>query len=73
MKKFEGSCEELRGHIYDCSDMRQVDLYVKTTEKLIEYAGKCFKDHPSDMQLLLLNLERPAIATPNEPAAEVVL
>ena len=73
IKKFEGRCDDLRGHIYDCADMRQVDLYVKTTEKIIEYAGKCFKDYPSDMKLLLLNLERPTIVPPAEPPIGTVL
>ena len=32
--KFEGKCEELKGHIYDCSDSRQADIYIKTTREL---------------------------------------
>jgi hypothetical protein len=29
--KFEGRCAEVKGEIYDCSDVRQVDGYTKTT------------------------------------------
>jgi hypothetical protein len=27
--KFEGKNEDLRGHVYDCSDARQSDIFVK--------------------------------------------
>ena len=29
--KFEGKCVDLKGHIYDCSDVRQSDQFTKTT------------------------------------------
>ncbi len=37
--KLESKCEELKGHIYDCSDARQSDIFVKTTKELAEYVG----------------------------------
>eukprot|EP00978_Attheya_sp_CCMP212_P029308 scaffold103639_cov67-Attheya_sp.AAC.7 len=40
--KFEGKCEYLSGHIYDCSDSRQSDVYVKTTNEIAEYVGTNF-------------------------------
>jgi hypothetical protein len=41
--KFEGKCEDLKGHIYDCSDARQSDIFVKTTKEIAEYVGRTFK------------------------------
>ena len=38
--KFEGKCEHLKGHIYDCSDARQSNLFVKTTKEIAEYVGR---------------------------------
>eukprot|EP00978_Attheya_sp_CCMP212_P014069 scaffold35698_cov63-Attheya_sp.AAC.12 len=26
--KFEGKCKELKGHIYDCTDLRQSDINI---------------------------------------------
>ena len=37
--KFEGKCEDLKGSIYDCSDAKQADIFVKTTKDLAAYAG----------------------------------
>jgi hypothetical protein len=34
--KFEGRCAELKGEIYDCSDVRQVDGYTKMTKEIAE-------------------------------------
>jgi hypothetical protein len=33
--KFESKCEDLEGHIYDCSDARQSDMFMKT-KKILE-------------------------------------
>ena len=41
--KFEGKCEDLKGHIYDCSDSRQSDMSVKTTKEIAEYVGRTFR------------------------------
>jgi hypothetical protein len=41
--EFEGKCKELKGHIYDCSDARQLDTFVKTTKELAQYVGRTFK------------------------------
>jgi hypothetical protein len=31
--RFQRKCDELKGHIYDCSDSRQSDVYTKTTSE----------------------------------------
>jgi hypothetical protein len=41
--KFEGKCNDLKGHIYDCTNIRQADQYTKTTKKISEYIGCTFK------------------------------
>jgi hypothetical protein len=38
--RFEGRCDKLKGHIYDCSDNRQTDGYTKTMSEIAEYIGK---------------------------------
>jgi hypothetical protein len=38
--KFEGKCEELKGHIYDCTVSNQANLYTKTNNEIAEYAGQ---------------------------------
>jgi hypothetical protein len=37
--KFLGKCEDLTGHIYDCADARQSDIFVKTTKAIAKYVG----------------------------------
>ena len=54
--KFEGKCEDLKGHIYDCSDAKQSDLFTKTTKELAEYVGRTYK-HGGDIRLAVENLE----------------
>ena len=39
-QKFEGRCEELKGHIHDCSDPRQSDMFGKTTKEIAEHVGR---------------------------------
>jgi hypothetical protein len=38
--KFEGKCPDLKGHIYDASDMRQSDQFIKTTAKSESLSGE---------------------------------
>ena len=54
--KFEGKCDELKGFIYDCSDSRQADMYVKTTKEIAEYVGCTYK-FGSDARLAIENLQ----------------
>ena len=51
--KFEGDCDDLKGFIYDWSDLQQTDMFMKTNKKVAEYVGKKYKDYPGDMQALL--------------------
>jgi hypothetical protein len=37
--KFKGKCTDLKGHIYDCTDVRQSEQYTKTTKEIAENVG----------------------------------
>ena len=41
--RFEGRCNDLKGLIYDCADVRQADQYARTTKEIGEYIGRTFK------------------------------
>ena len=40
---FVGRCDALKGHIYDCADIRQSDQFTKTTEEISGYVGTTYK------------------------------
>ena len=50
LTKFEGKCDELKGHIYDCSHAKQADQFTKTTKEISEYVGRTYK-HGGDIRL----------------------
>ena len=66
-KKFEGSCDELKGAIYDCSGYNQSDLFTKTSEKLSIYVGRTYKDGGT-MSRAVETLVDPVIIEPPPPA-----
>jgi len=64
--KFDGRCEDLKGHIYDCTDGRQADQYSKTTKEIAEFIGRTYK-FGMDARLTLENLEPIVLETPEDP------
>jgi hypothetical protein len=72
--KFEGRCEELKGHIYDdCSDddSRQaaVLLFRKTTKEIAEYVGRTYRYYGGDTRRAIENLVMPPPPDlPKDPA-----
>jgi hypothetical protein len=64
--KFEGKCTDLKGHIYDCSDVRQSDQYTRTTKEIAEYVGRTFT-YGGDARLSVENLALPTFPTPSDP------
>jgi hypothetical protein len=42
--KFEGRISALKGHIYDCTDSRQADLYMNTTREIAGYVATNLKN-----------------------------
>jgi hypothetical protein len=63
---FEGRIEALKGHIYDCSDLRQADMYTKTTREISGYVGRDFKGG-DDIRRAVDSLAMPVINPPNKP------
>jgi hypothetical protein len=66
--KFEGRCEELKGHIYDCSDVRQSDIFVKTTKEVAGHVGRSYK-YGADAGLAVENMSLPVLVPPTDPTA----
>jgi hypothetical protein len=41
---FEGKCDGLKGHVYDCANAaKAADMYTKTTREIAEYIGREYK------------------------------
>jgi hypothetical protein len=64
--KFEGKCADLKGHIYDCSDVRQSDQYTKTTKEIAEYVGRTYT-YGGDARLAVETLTLPTFTIPTDP------
>jgi hypothetical protein len=60
LHKFEGKKEDLKGHVYDCSDARQSDIFVKTTKEIAEYVSSNIK-YGSDARLAIEDLSLPTL------------
>jgi hypothetical protein len=58
--KFDGKCKDLKGHIYDCSTSRQVDLFTKSTKEIAEHVGRTFR-HGTGIQRAIQELSIPTI------------
>jgi hypothetical protein len=63
---FEGKCTKLKGHIYDCSNTRQLDQFSNTTKEIAEYVGRTFK-FGMDVRLSIEELQQVVIALPDDP------
>ena len=66
--KFEGKCAALNGNIYDCSDSRQADQFVKTTKEIAEYVGTTYK-YGADVRMAVEQLSMPTLELPEDPPA----
>ena len=67
--KFTGRCEELNGHIYDCSYPRtSPDMYAVTTREIAEYMGRKYRQG-GDIRMALERLEMPTMRAPDDPPA----
>jgi hypothetical protein len=54
-------------NLYDCTDIRQVDQYIKTTRKIADYIGRTFK-YGTDMRLSIKNMKVYVISQPEDPS-----
>ena len=69
--KFEGKCEGMKGSIYDCSDTKQADIYVKTTKDLSNYVGQTLK-FGGDISIAIQTLQKPKFALPANLVADAL-
>ena len=63
--KFEGRIDALKGHIYDCTDSRQADLYTNTTREIAGYVATALKNG-NDVKSAIENLKVPVMVLPND-------
>ena len=68
--KFEGRCEDLKGHIYDCSDVRQLDIFARTTKEVAGHVGRTYK-YGSDAAVTVEKLALPTLTFPVDPGMNV--
>ena len=68
--KFKGNCNDLSGHVFDCSDYKQADNYVTTLKRISEYVGSEYK-HGGDIRSSLINGKAFIIPLPVPPPAPV--
>ena len=66
--KFDGSCEGLKGHVYDILDYGQADAFARTTKELAGYAGRTMKEG-DDVRLAIQKLAIQTFPKPAVPAA----
>jgi hypothetical protein len=68
--KFEGRCDDLNGHIYDCKGGIQADQYAKTTKEIGHYVGRTYKTG-ADVKAAIEQIDTrlPTIIQPADPLA----
>ena len=66
--KFQGTCEALKGHIFNCSDHHQADHYATTLKKLLKHVGSTFKNG-GDVQSSIVAKAKHTIPCPMAPTA----
>jgi hypothetical protein len=65
--KFEGNCEDLKGHVLDCSNARQADMFSKTTKAIAGHVGKTYRCG-NDVRLPVQNLTATVMDIPKDLA-----
>jgi len=63
--KFEGRIESLKGYIYDCTDSRQTDQYVKTTREIAGYVATALRNG-NDVRTAIETLTIPKMKLPSD-------
>ena len=64
--KFEDSCKELKGHIFDCSGYDQSDVFIKTQEQIAIYVVRTYTNGGAMMKSVE-TLEIPKVRMPPAP------
>ena len=63
--KFEGRIDSLKGYIYDCTDSRQTDQYVKTTREIAGYVATALRNG-NDVRTTIETLAIPKMKLPSD-------
>ena len=66
--KFDGKCDDLKGHIYDCSDTKQSDIFATTTKEIAGYVGRTYK-YGGDICIAVETLAITTFEVPTDPPA----
>ena len=64
--KFEGRCEDLKGHVYDYGESKNADQFVQTTKEIKNYVGRIYKN-PGDITTAITAMAITAVVEPAEP------
>ena len=64
--KFEGRCEDLKGHIYDYRESKNADQFIQTTKEIKNYVGCTYKCG-GDITAAINALAVTALAEPDKP------
>ena len=64
--KFEGRCEGLKGHVFDCKGSGMAEQFAKTQKELAIYVGKEYKQG-FEVKIGVETLTTPTLATPGNP------
>lgn len=65
-RKFEGNCEELKGHIFYSNGYSQVDRYVKMSKLIAQYAGQTMSQEGL-MAKAIISLVSSTVTKPSPP------
>ena len=66
---FKGRVEALKGHVYDCSDHKQAELFTKTTKEISGYVGREFRVGGDDVRRAVDSLALPVFTKPTRPVS----
>eukprot|EP00978_Attheya_sp_CCMP212_P045374 scaffold343757_cov24-Attheya_sp.AAC.1 len=58
----------MEGHIYDCTDSRQSNMYTRMTKEIAEYVGLNYRNG-GDVRLAVEMLNIPTLAMPKAAVA----
>ena len=56
----------MRGNIFDCSDIKQADVFINTVREIAEFVGRTYK-YGGDIKVTLENLKDVEMEEPDEP------
>ncbi len=66
--KFKTRCDELKGHVFDCSDPRQaVDEFTRTNNKIAKYTGI---KYGVEVKITIETLRKPILLPPADPSED---